>query len=58
MPAPIWQILPILVFLAGVAQLVLAWLALPLPILFHPPFLRGVVWPLLGMDGSTGAGGT
>jgi alginate O-acetyltransferase complex protein AlgI len=35
---------------------VLAWLALPLPILFHPPFLRGVVWPLLGMDGS--AGGT
>jgi alginate O-acetyltransferase complex protein AlgI len=32
---------------------VLAWLALPLPILFHPPFLRGVVWPLLGMEGST-----
>jgi alginate O-acetyltransferase complex protein AlgI len=32
----------------------LAWLALPLPILFHPPFLRGVVWPLLGLDGSAG----
>ncbi len=27
----------------------LAWLGLPLPILFHPPFLRGVLWPLLGM---------
>ena len=29
---------------------VLTWLALPLPILFHRPFLRGVVWPLVGMD--------
>jgi alginate O-acetyltransferase complex protein AlgI len=29
---------------------VLTWLALPLPILFHRPFLRGVVWPLIGMD--------
>jgi alginate O-acetyltransferase complex protein AlgI len=27
---------------------VVAWLVLPLPILFHPPFLHGVVWPLLG----------
>jgi len=26
----------------------LAWLVLPLPILFHRPFLAGVVWPLLG----------
>jgi alginate O-acetyltransferase complex protein AlgI len=29
---------------------VLVWLALPLPILFHLPFLRGVVWPLIGME--------
>jgi alginate O-acetyltransferase complex protein AlgI len=26
----------------------LAWLVLPMPILFHPAFLRGVVWPLIG----------
>jgi membrane bound O-acyltransferase family protein len=25
------------------------WLVAPLPILFHPPFLRGVAWPLIGM---------
>jgi alginate O-acetyltransferase complex protein AlgI len=25
----------------------LFWLAAPLPVLFHQPFLRGVVWPLL-----------
>lgn len=25
------------------------WLIVPLPILFHPPFLRGVVWPLIGV---------
>jgi alginate O-acetyltransferase complex protein AlgI len=29
----------------------LAWLLLPLPILFHRPFLAGVVWPLIGMSG-------
>jgi alginate O-acetyltransferase complex protein AlgI len=29
---------------------VLGWLALPLPILFHVPFLRGVVWPLIAME--------
>ena len=23
------------------------WLIVPLPLLFHPPFLRGIVWPLL-----------
>jgi alginate O-acetyltransferase complex protein AlgI len=26
----------------------LLWVVLPLPLLFHLPFLRGVVWPLLG----------
>ena len=25
-----------------------AWLAVPLPMLFHPYFLAGVVWPLMG----------
>lgn len=25
------------------------WLLLPLPILFHRPFLQGVLWPLIGM---------
>jgi alginate O-acetyltransferase complex protein AlgI len=29
---------------------VLGWLALPVPILFHAPFLRGVVWPLIGLE--------
>ena len=28
----------------------LGWLALPLPILFHRPFLAGIVWPLLGVQ--------
>jgi hypothetical protein len=28
-----------------------AWLVLPLPILFHPWFLDGVVWPLVGLGG-------
>ena len=25
------------------------WLVAPLPILFHRPFLRGIVWPILGV---------
>jgi alginate O-acetyltransferase complex protein AlgI len=29
---------------------VLGWLAVPVPILFHLPFLRGVVWPLIGVE--------
>jgi len=27
----------------------LLWLVLPLPILFHTPFLAGVIWPLVGV---------
>jgi hypothetical protein len=27
----------------------LAWLVLPLPILFHRPFLAGVLWPPIGI---------
>jgi alginate O-acetyltransferase complex protein AlgI len=27
----------------------LAWLVLPLPILFHRPFLGGVLWPPIGI---------
>jgi len=27
----------------------LSWLTLPLPLLFHRPFLAGVIWPLLGI---------
>jgi len=27
------------------------WLVAPLPVLFHRPFLRGVVWPILGIPG-------
>jgi alginate O-acetyltransferase complex protein AlgI len=26
------------------------WLLVPLPILFHRPFLAGVVWPLIGLE--------
>lgn len=29
----------------------LGWLALPLPLLFHPWFLKGVVWPMVGIGG-------
>lgn len=28
----------------------IGWLLLPLPILFHPYFLSGVVWPLIGVE--------
>jgi hypothetical protein len=35
----------------------LFWLILPLPLLFHRPFLAGVVWPLLG-GGSSLVSGT
>jgi len=28
----------------------LAWVIIPLPILFHEPFLRGCVWPLIGIE--------
>lgn len=27
------------------------WLVAPLPVLFHRPFLRGIVWPILGIPG-------
>jgi alginate O-acetyltransferase complex protein AlgI len=27
----------------------LAWLIVPLPILFHRAFLEGIVWPLIGI---------
>ena len=27
----------------------MVWLIAPLPILFHPPFLRGIVWPIVGL---------
>jgi hypothetical protein len=29
---------------------VLLWLAGPMAMLFHPPFLRGCIWPLIGME--------
>ncbi len=35
---------------AGGRAWTLAWLALPAPILFHVPFLRGCIWPLIGMS--------
>jgi alginate O-acetyltransferase complex protein AlgI len=25
------------------------WLTLPLPLLFHGPFLAGIIWPLIGI---------
>lgn len=28
----------------------LSWIVIPLPILFHQPFLRGCVWPLIGIE--------
>ncbi len=35
----------------------LAWLLVPLPILFHRPFLAGVVWPLIGIEPVSGCQG-
>jgi alginate O-acetyltransferase complex protein AlgI len=32
---------------------VIAWLVAPLPLLLHRPFLSGVIWPLLGISGTT-----
>jgi alginate O-acetyltransferase complex protein AlgI len=29
----------------------IAWLFIPLPMLFHRPFLEGCVWPLIGLTG-------
>jgi Membrane bound O-acyl transferase family len=29
----------------------LFWLAAPLPLVFHRPFIRGVIWPLLSLPG-------
>lgn len=34
---------------AGGRAWTLAWLVLPLPLLFHPWFLAGVIWPLVGI---------
>jgi alginate O-acetyltransferase complex protein AlgI len=28
----------------------LAWLLAPLPVLFHRPFLSGIVWPIIGIE--------
>jgi hypothetical protein len=28
----------------------LGWLMVPLPLLFHPWFIKGVVWPLIGVN--------
>ena len=28
----------------------ISWLVIPLPLLFHEPFLDGCVWPLIGME--------
>lgn len=27
-----------------------SWIVIPLPILFHQPFLRGCIWPLIGIE--------
>jgi alginate O-acetyltransferase complex protein AlgI len=43
----IWPALARRTWLAHVWTI--GWLALPLPILFHPWFLAGVIWPLIGI---------
>jgi hypothetical protein len=29
------------------------WVVVPLPILFHRPFLAGVIWPLIGIPSNS-----
>jgi alginate O-acetyltransferase complex protein AlgI len=28
----------------------IGWLLVPLPMLFHPYFIKGIVWPLVGIE--------
>lgn len=31
---------------------VLGWLIIPMPLLFHPFFLKGIIWPIIGFPGN------